>query len=75
LAIKLEVLGSIGHRKYAPMTPEETEQTIKAIEAGRVQGLGAGSYYLINKNTQRIVGKVGIQDNQELIMIPVARGG
>lgn len=75
MAIKLEVICSEGHRKYAPMTPEETEQTIAAIESGQVQGLRGGAYFVVNKNTKRIVGKIGLADNQELLMIPVIRGG
>ena len=75
LAITVEVLCHEGHRKYAEMTVEETENLIHSIEDGKVEGLRGGPYYVINKNTQRIVGKIGLADNQELIMMPVIRGG
>lgn len=73
--IKLEVLGSMGHRRFEAMTPEETETVVKAIEEGKMAGLKKGAYFLINKNTKRLVGKIRIRDNQELAMIPSAVGG
>ena len=75
MVIILEVLGSCGHKKYAPMTPEETERMIANIEAGKIEECRAGPYYVMNKNTKRLVGKVALADNQELVMVPVIRGG
>ena len=64
-----------GHRKYAGMTAEETQELVQAIEEGKVEGVEGGPYFVINKNTKRIVGKVDIKDNQKLVMMPVVRGG
>lgn len=75
MAVTLEVLDYNGHRKYAPMTVEETQELVTAIEEGKVKGLSQGPYFLINKNTKRVIGKVDIKDNQELVMIPPMRGG
>jgi len=65
----------MGHKKYADMTPEETAKLIEAIERGEIEGLQAGPYYVMNTNTKRLVGKLDVKDNQELIMMPVVRGG
>lgn len=73
--IKLEVLGSMGHRRFEAMTPEETEKVVKQIEDGKIRGMRKGAYFLMNKNTKRLVGKIRIRDNQELVMIPAATGG
>ena len=75
MGINLKVLCGMGHKKYADMTTEEAEKLISAIERGEIEDLSAGPYYVINKNTKRLVGKVDIKDNQELIMLPVVRGG
>ena len=75
MGINLKVLCGMGHRKYADMTPEETEKLIAAIERGEIKGLQAGPYYVMNKNTKRIVGKLDIKESQKLIMMPVVRGG
>jgi len=57
------------------MTPEEAQKTIAAIEKGEIEGVPGGPYYVMNKNTKRLVGKLDIKDNQELVMMPVVRGG
>jgi len=75
LTIKLELLCGCGHRKYEQLTPQQAEQIIADIEAGRVEDAPRGAYFVINKNTKRLVGKVGLADNQELIMMPMVRGG
>jgi hypothetical protein len=75
MAIKLEVLCSSGHRKYEKLTPEQAEQIVADIEAGKIEGAPKGSYFVINKNTKRLVGKIHFADNQELLMMPVIRGG
>lgn len=75
LTIKLELLCGCGHRKYEQLTPEQAGQVIADIEAGRVEDAPRGQYFVINKNTKRLVGKVGLADNQELVMMPVIRGG
>ncbi len=75
MTIKLEVICSLGHRKYADMTPEETEKVISDIESGKIQGIATGPYYVMNKNTKRLVGKIGLADNQELVMMPIIKGG
>lgn len=75
MVVNLKVLCGMGHRKYADMTPEETQELIAKIEKGEIEDLQAGPYYVLNKNTKRIVGKLDIKDNQELIMMPVVRGG
>jgi len=64
-----------GHRKYARMEVQETQQLVQAIEDGEVEGVEGGPYFIINKNTKRLVGKLDIKDNQELVMMPVVRGG
>lgn len=73
--ISLEVPSDEGHRKYAPMTAEETEDLIEAIEEGSIEGIKGGPYFVINKNTRRPVGKLDIKDNQQLVMLPVVSGG
>ena len=75
MAIKLELLCGCGHRKYEELTPEQAEQIIADIEAGRVEDAPRGAYFVINKNTKRLVGKIGLSDNQELVMMPMIRGG
>jgi len=75
MAITLKVICALGHRKYADLTPEEAEKMIAAIEKGEVKGAPAGPYFVINKNTKRMVGKLDIKDNQELVMMPQIRGG
>ena len=64
-----------GHRKYAQMTVEETQNLVEAVEEGKIEGVQGGPYFVINKNTKRIVGKLDIKGNQELVMMPVVRGG
>ena len=74
--IKLEVpTAKEGHRKYAQMTVQETQELIEAVQEGKIEGVEGGPYFVMNKNTKRIVGKLDIKDNQELIMMPVVRGG
>ena len=74
--INLEVpTAKEGHRKYAPTTVEETQTLIEAIENGEVEGVEGGPYFVVNKNTKRLVGKLDIKDNQELVMMPQIRGG
>lgn len=75
MTVTLELLCAGGHRKYAPVTPEEAEELIAKIEKGEMEGAPAGPYFVINKTTKRIVGKLDIKDNQELVMMPVVRGG
>jgi len=75
LAIKLEVLCSLGHRKYESLTPEQAEKIVADIEAGKIEEAPKGAYFVINKNTKRLVGKIHFADNQELLMMPVIRGG
>ena len=75
MAIKLEVLCGCGHRKYEELTPEQAEQIIVDIEAGKIEDAPKGSYFVVNKNTKRLVGKIHLADNQELLMMPVIRGG
>jgi len=64
-----------GHRKYAPTTLEEAQKLVEAIEEGTIEGVEGGPYFVINKNTNRLVGKLDIKDNQELIMMPQIGGG
>jgi len=74
--IKLEVpTAKDGHRKYAPTTAEEAQALVQAIENGEVEGVEGGPYFVVNKNTKRMVGKLDIKDNQELVMMPQIRGG
>ena len=73
--ISLEVAAEEGHRKYAPMNVEETQELIEAIEEGSIQGINGGPYFVINKNTRRPVGKLDIKNNQELVMLPIVSGG
>jgi len=75
MAIKIEVLCALGHRKYEKLTPDQAEQIIADIEAGKIEGAPKGSYFVINKNTKRLVGKIHFADNQELLMMPIVRGG
>ena len=75
MAIKLEVLCSLGHRKYESLTPEQAEKIVADIEAGKIEEAPKGAYFVINKNTKRLVGKIHFADNQELLMMPVIRGG
>jgi len=75
MGITIKLLCASGHRKYADLIPEEAAKMIEAIEQGKVKGAPAGPYFVINKNTRRIVGKLDIKDNQELVMMPQIRGG
>lgn len=75
MGVKIELLCAGGHRKYVDMTPEEAQKIIEAIEDGKIRGAVKGTYFVINKNTKRLVGKLDIKDNQELVMMPVVRGG
>jgi len=64
-----------GHRKYAPVTPAEATALVTAIEEGEIEGVEGGPYFVMNKSTKRIVGKLDIKDSQELVMMPIAMGG
>jgi len=74
MTVTLEVLGAMGHRKYEKLTPEETQELISKIERGELE-YPAGPYFVVDKETKRIIGKVAIPDNRQLVMLPIVRGG
>jgi hypothetical protein len=61
--------------KFERKTFEETKELLKKIEAGEMEGLPHGRYFLIDKTNKRLIHELLPTENQELVMIPVIQGG
>lgn len=67
---KVEILGSEGHQTFEDLTPEQAEELInKTIEAEGQR------YFIIDKQTKAILKEIKLSENQEIALIPIARGG
>ena len=67
---KVEILGSEGHQTFEDLTPEQAEQLInKTIEAEGER------YFIIDKQTKAVLKEIKLSENQEIALIPIARGG
>jgi len=66
----VSVLGRKGHEEFRDLTPEEAETLIHKIESA-----GGQRYFIVDKETQTVLKELRLQDDQELVMIPVAVGG
>ena len=72
---KIEVLCYKGDMKFERKSFEETKELIQKIEAGEVEDLPQGRYFLIDKTNKRLIHEILPTENQELVMIPVIKGG
>jgi hypothetical protein len=61
--------------KFERKTFEETKELLEKIEAGEMEGLPQGRYFLIDKTNKRLIHELLPTENQELVMIPVIQGG
>ena len=68
--ITLYVLGRKGHEEFRDLTPEEAKGLIHDVESASGQ-----RYFVADKNTQTLLKELKLQEDQELVMIPVAVGG
>jgi len=64
------VLGRKGHEEFRNLTPEEAETLINEVESAEGK-----RYFIADKKTQTVLKELKLQDDQELVMIPVAGGG
>ena len=68
--VKVEILGSEGHQTFEDLTPEEAKELInKTIEAEGQR------YFIIDKQTKAVLKEIKLSENQEIALIPIARGG
>lgn len=72
---KIQVLCYKGDMKFERKTFEETKELIQKIEAGEMEGLPQGRYFLIDKTNKRLIHEILPTENQEIVMIPVIQGG
>jgi len=66
----VHVLGSKGHEEFHDLTPEEAKTLINEVESAEGK-----RYFIADKKTQTVLKELKLQDDQELVMIPVAGGG
>ena len=64
------VLGRKGHEEFKDLTPEEARELIdQTIDADGLR------YFVDDKETHEIVKEVALQEDQDLVLIPIAVGG
>jgi len=68
--VTVYVLGRKGHEEFQDLTPEEAEALIDEIKSA-----GGQRYFIVDKSTQGILKELKLQENQELVMIPVVSAG
>jgi len=72
---KIQVLCYKGDMKFERKTWEETKELIGKIERGEIEGVPLGRYFLFDKTNNRIIHEILPTENQELVMIPIIKGG
>jgi len=66
----VNILGKKGHEEFRDLSPEEARELIdQTIDAEGER------YFVVDKKTQKIVKEVALQEDQELVLIPIAVGG
>lgn len=64
------VLGKKGHEEFADLTPKEAKELIEqTIDA---QG---ERYFIADKESHKILKELKLQEDQEVVLIPIAVGG
>ena len=73
--IKLKVLCSKGDEGFECENASEAKDILAKVEAGELEGISKGRYYLIDQATGYVIGKQEIQEGQMLVAVPVIAGG
>lgn len=68
--VTVQILGRKGHEEFEDLTPEEAEKLIM-----EVQEAGGQRYFVADKKTQKVLRELKLQEDQELVMIPIVSGG
>ena len=68
--VTVNVLGRKGHEEFKDLSSEEAEILINEIEDAEGE-----RYFIVDKNTQKIVKELKLQEDQELVLIPIVQGG
>jgi len=68
--VTVNILGKKGHEQFVDLTPEEAEELIEETIDAEGQ-----RYFVVDKDTQKIVKELKLQEDQELVLIPIAQGG
>jgi len=66
----VKILGRKGHEELKDLTPEEAKEVIENLEG--VEGL---RFFVVDLATKKVVKELVLQEDQELAVIPVIRGG
>jgi len=65
MGVKIHILGKKGH-ETVELPPKEAEELIEAEE---------GRYFVVDAETKQILREIKLEEGQELMMIPIVRGG
>jgi len=65
LPVKIVYLNRKGH-ETVELSPKEAEQLIKAEQ---------GRYFVVDAETRQVLREIKLEDGQELMLVPIVRGG
>jgi len=65
MTVKIKKIGKDGHSEI-DVTPEQAIEMCTAEE---------GRYFVIDSKTKQLVKEINIKDGQELMLVPIIRGG
>jgi len=63
--VKIRKLSEKGHEEF----DVSKEEAIEMFQAEQ------GRYFVVDSKTKKLVSEVNIEDDQELMMVPIIRGG
>ena len=66
----VKILGRKGHEELKDLTPEEAKEVIDKLES--VEGL---RFFVVDLETKKVLKELELQEDQELAVIPIIRGG
>jgi len=68
--VKVSILNEFGHESFEDLTVEEAEKLVnETIDAEGTR------YFVIDKDTKQILREIKLQEDQDITLIPIIRGG
>jgi len=68
--VTIQILGRKGHEEFKDLSVEDAQKLIN-----EVQEAGGNRYFIADKKTQKVLRELVLQEDQELVMIPIVAGG
>ena len=68
--VTVSILNEKGHEQFVDLTPQEAEALIEeTIEAEGTR------YFIIDRTSDKLLRELKLQEGQDIVLIPIARGG